>query len=798
MIWDYLKATMRNLLRRKVHSLVNLLGLAIGLAAVLLILLWVQDEFSFDRFHRNGSDIYRICARLRVNEKSKELLSATSAGEWAPGMKAAFPEIVDYVRLGRRPKTLVKSGEKAFFEERIIAADPSFLELFTFPLLAGDPKTALSGFSQVVITQSMATKYFGKANPLGQRLNLQGMDYVVSGVSSDAPANSHIQFDFICPFESLRGELSIDWGSDNFSSYVQLKSSSSDMPSLETKATELIRSRAPILKSFDLRIVLQPLAQIHLDTQYITQDNNPGDRTKVYAFLLIAVLIMLIACANFINLTTAQASDRFREIGIRKTLGSTRAQLIWQFYGESTLMVLLAFLSAILLAELFLPAFNGLAGKQIALNVAGGRHWFMALLLLMLTSIIAGGYPAFHLSAYSPIAILKKGAPFAKGVTLRRVLVILQFSISIILIAFTLLMSQQLNFIKTRDLGFLRQNLLWIPAADVGPSDYGVIKNRLLRIPNISVVTAKNSLPTIRANGGIACLEGHTPDHYPLIEYSSIDHDYIKALDLKIVAGRNFSRDFSSDPVASCLVNEETLKVLGTGAGVGARIMINNGEFRRIIGVIKNAYFWSLRQAIDPQIFLLQDAPCRTEDGIIIVRIASLNGQLGDTHFAGTVANIKNAWEELYPGRPFEYHFLDDSYDSLYKAEKQMGQIYNYFSFLAIFVSCLGLFGLASLAAQKRTKEIGIRKVLGSSVGAIVFMLLRDFSKCVLIANIIAFPIAYYAMAKWLENFSYHISITWWLFALAGVSTLLMAGLTVSYHALRAAIANPVESLRYE
>ncbi len=790
MLKNYLKIALRNLLRRKGFSFINLSGLALGMACALLISFWAQDELSYDRFHHNADDLYRVV----VEWKENSALWAKTPGLLATAMKAEIPEVVNATRLHKRPKLVMRYGEKAFYEEAKLRVDPELFEMFSFPFVKGSRENWTEG---LVLTESMARKYFGAEEPLGKVLNINNwFDAPVTGVIRDLPRNSYIQFDCALRLEPLKRFWpgGFTWGNFSHETFAQLREDA-DPQAVSVKITNLLRKNSPQLAPYLNKLYLQPLTEVYLTANIGGGQFANGDRKYVYIFSAVAFFVLLIACINFMNLSTARALTRAKEIGVRKVAGSSRAQLLKQFLGESILLTALAALLALLLVEIFLPAFNQLAGKQLALAYSDPRLLLGIALITLATGVIAGSYPAMYLSSFKPIAVLKGGS-FEKGggrTGLRSALVVLQFALSILLLVGTLVIHRQLRFMTRAKLGFDKDNVVYVPAKENFGAQYVAVRQELLQHPEILGVAANSSVPTNTINTSLLLWEGKPPERDYPVETNAVDYDYFDLLNVEFVAGRNFSRQHGTDATSAFILNEEAAQMLGVDSPVGKKIRVGQ-KAGMIIGVARNAHFKSMRQKIAPQVFhVLTDYDSELVNlfGIVMVKVRGNN-------IPQALARVASVWKKVNPNFPFEYHFLDETYGRLYNQEQRTCTLFNYFTVLALVVSCLGLFGLAAFVAENRTKEIGIRKALGASVAGLVGLLSRDFVKLVLLANLLAWPVAYFAAHNWLADFAYRIDLGWWMFALAGGIALLIALLTVSTQALKAALANPVEALRYE
>ena len=793
MFKNYFKTTFRNTTRHKGYSFINLAGLAIGMACTLLILLWVKDELSYDRFHEKGKDIYRIMSygtRYMI-----EGFDGTPA-PLAPAVKEEVPGIVNYARFSDVPKLVFKYGDKIFYETRGLIADPTVFEIFTFPFVQGDPKTALSEPLDIVITETMANKYFGSENPVGKTMEVEGMSAAVRGVIQDIPHNSHIQFDFLSSYEFIE-EITgygTSWGSFNFVTYLQLEANRDIKEIGENITAVAAKNNCPQVKD-GVEFRLQPLAEIHLDSRAAYRNySDIGDRKYVYVFSIIALFILFIACVNFMNLSTARSTTRAKEVGMRKTVGASRRQLIMQFFGESLFLTSIACVFALILVTFLLPAFNQITGKQLKLDLIDVQLVIGLIIIVLLTAVTAGSYPAIYLSSFRPVKVLK-GVFISDGKsqTFRRVLVVTQFSLSIALLIGTSVAYNQLHFLRHSNLGFNKENIVYVPIKENIGKRYDAFKAELLNDSNILSVAAQYYLfaeeGAFRSTG--YDWEGREEGQEVDIILNLVDYDFIPMLDLELLEGRNFSKEYSTDVSQAYILNEEAIKEMGIQDPVGKQFSYGKRK-GTIIGILKNANFRSLHVEIEPHVFFyLNEVSEATQYGVVLVKIAGNNTE-------EALAKIQGVWENINPISPFEYHFLDQKYDSLYRKEKKIGTILNTFTLFAILISCLGLFGLASFLTEQRTNEIGIRKVLGASESGIVFLLSKQFTKWVLIANLFAWPAAYFVMSEWLKSFAYRINIGIWAFVLSGMLAVGIALLTVSFQALKAARANPIDSLRYE
>ena len=785
MIKNYLKIALRNIKKHTWYSFINIAGLAIGMTCCILILLWVQDELSYDRFHENASDIYRVIQDINFADHSTTW--TITQGPLGPSLKKDFPEIINATRITGRGFRLTYNDRS--FDEVVVMADPSIFEMFSFPLIKGNPATALSDPNSIVLNAEMAEKYFGDENPIGKTIQADNeYDFLVSGVLKKIPHNSHLQFDFIIPFIFGRElNYTVDrWGNSQFRTYVQIQKG---IPVQEViqKISGYLYEKPTIEK--DARLNLQPLTRIHLHSNY-EFDTAHGDITYVALFSLVAFFILFIACSNFMNLATARSGNRAKEVGMRKVAGAHRSSIIKQFFGESILLAFIALFFSLILVKLLLPAFNNLAAKELSLNISGNLLGLLMLFgIALLTGIISGSYPAFFLSSFQPVKVLKGSLRSGqKGSVFRKILVVTQFSLTILLIICTGIVQNQLNYLRNKKLGYDKEHLIYMGMRGDMRAEFDPLKNELLINSNILGITASSNVPTYgyTFSNSLWRWEGQNPDEETLMRAVFIDYDYFKTFGMEIAEGRSYSKDFSTDTTEAIIVNEAAVKAMRMESPLGKRLSLNEQNYQ-IIGVVKNYNFRSLRQRIDPLILLFNPQASRV-----------LFAKLKSDNISQTIGYIEKIREKFAPVYPFNYHFLDEALDDLYRSEERVGTIFRCFSVLAIFISCLGLFGLASFMAEQRTKEIGIRKVLGATVSNIVLLLTKEFTKWILVANIIVWPIAYYATNKWLQGFAYRTTIGLWIFILAAAMVLLIALLTVSYQSFKAATANPIDSLKYE
>lgn len=802
MLKNYLKIALRNFRRQKLFSLINIFGLALGIACTILILLWVENELSYDHFNQKADRIYRLYGDLTLGGslRSAPLIGAPVA----PALKQAFPEVENTVRMSAFGSVSAKHEDKEFKEDNIIYSDNSIFEIFTLPFINGDPATALSARFSIVLTDQTAKKYFGSKNPLGKTLRFSdGHDYTITGVIKDVPQNSHITFDIICSYDTwiFRNENAAEsWGNMGQTAYILAKPGV-DFKALEKKFESVVEenlgSRIKRVGA-TFKLGLQPLLRIHLFSNFENDTAKIGSIAYVYLFSGIAFFILFIACINFVNLSTARYSNRALEVGLRKTLGASRKSLVMQFLGETIFVTSFAAILGLVFAFISLPLLSSLTEEKYSLGLLVQPLFFLGIVFsILVIGIIAGVYPAIFLSAFQPVKILKGNLKRgAASSVFRRILVVGQFSISIALIVGTLIIYNQVQFVKNKNLGFNKEQVLTLPYPQ---NSHGLSENSL-RQELTSVTGVLNAgfssyLPGTGFNMRNFRPEGRTEEESILMQQLSIEPNLLPTLGIEITEGRNFSTTMQTDLQDAVIINEITANRLGWKDPIG-KLLFTTGrgvdgqptELQlKVVGVVNDFHTLSLHSKIEPLVIFYN------QSGFSSIAIKLSSGKISET-----VSKLRNRWETLFPDQPFDYAFLDESFNNLYRSEEQMDKIFFSFSLLAILISCLGLFGLATYLTERRTKEVGIRKVMGASLSGILFLLSKEFTKWVLIANVIAWPIAYYFMNEWLKEFAYRINITLWPFLFSGLIALLIAVLTVSYQSIKAALAIPVKSLRYE
>ena len=806
MLRNYLTLALRNLRKRKGYAIINVFGLAVGLACCVLIWLFVQDERSFDRQHPDAERLYRITNAIAASDDVLDV--AITPAIYGPTLAEAYPEVEAFTRfhpgLGA---LLIERGAQRDFEntQRFAYADANFFDFFAFPLAQGDAATALAEPLTVVLTPSIARKYFGDEDPMGQTLRANGVtDFRVTGVLAEEPTRTHFQFDALFSFASLHhidgqyygadGVFFTSWHLAATHSYLRL-APGANPDAFAAKFPAFIAAHLPEQFHSRYRPALQAVPDIHLRSTVQFDVANIGSAAFVYLFAAIGGFILLLACINFMNLATARSAERAREVGVRKALGARRGQLIRQFLSESVLMAGLAVVFAFALMQMVLPWFNELTGKAWTLaDLVTPAVWGSLLAVALGVGVLAGSYPALILSRFNAVRVLK--GTFARRSHhggLRRGLVVLQFTISMALLAGTGIVYQQLDYLRSADLGFDQEHVVTVSLPDEAvQAQYETIKAAFRQSPNVVSVAAASSLPGMGLSKHDVRPEGIPDDERWLMGPYLVDFDFIETLDLDLVEGRAFSPDFSTDSTAAYILNEAAVERLGwTGSAVGREFTWANprsgGEAGQVIGVVKNFHFQGLQTAVEPA--MLRVSP--EWFGLLAVRVRPHD-------LPETLAFLEAQWDALVPQYPFSHAFLDENFSQQYATEERLGDLATTFTLLALLIACLGLFGLASYTAEQRTKEIGVRKVLGASVGNLVGLLTREFVLLVGVGFVLATPIAYVGLSHWLDGFAYRIDLGLAVFLLAGVLALAIAFGTVAYQALRAALANPVEALRYE
>lgn len=806
MIRNYLKIAFRNLKRQKVSTGINVVGLAIGLATCILIMLYVQDELSYDRYNEKADRIFRVGLKAQLN--GKDVGGPMMGQNAARDLRQEFPEVLEATRT-REGSEFVSYGTTSFRQDNLLFADSSFFNVFTIPFLKGNPGRALAEPNTVVLTEETARKYFGNQDPIGKVLSFGGdkRPYRVTGVVKNVPATSHFQFDMLATLVGQDQDMDYaGWiSSINFQTYLLLPEHY-DYKKLEAKmhllaekqiGSEIQQWLKITPKQFrekgnDFGVFLEPLTEIHLYAR--AESSKQGAIMYVYVLTAIAAFMLLLACVNFMNLSTATAVGRAREVGVRKVLGSVKGQLRQQFLIESVLLAVVALMVGLLVVVLALPYFNQLTNKVLTMRSLASPLIAAGLVTAtLLVGLLAGSYPALYLSSFKPVLVLKGRFTAGRGsFNLRSGLVVFQFFVTISMIIATVTADRQLRYMQAQKVGFNREQVLVIHDTQMLGNNEAVFRNKIVESPQVVMGSISGQVPVGRSNMDNTTVRAKdNPDQGVMTRFYFVDTEYIPTLGMQMVEGRNFSKNFPSDS-SGVILNETAVRALGWQQNPIGRELIGytdgNGVnvVYRVVGVVSDFHFESLREKIGPLAMFLG-----RNSGNILVKTRT--GKLPEL-----LASLKRQWESFSPGAPFSYSFLDDRFEQVYVGEQKIEQVLTLFSSLTIFIACLGLFGLATHTAEQRTKEIGVRKVLGASVGSVVTLLSRDFLKLVLIALVLASPVAWWGMNQWLKDFAYKITIDWWIFALAGLVAVGIALLTVSFQSIRAALTNPVKSLRSE
>ncbi len=803
MLKNYIITALRNLSRNRLFTLINILGLAIGLACFTLIVLYVKNELSYDRHHPHADNIYRLI--LTGTLGGNDFNAAVTGGVLGELVQEEVPEVINHTTVYRSARSILfRYGEQSFYQDRVFYADSGFFKIFSYEFLAGDPATALDHPNSVVLTDVLARKIFGNENPVGRVLEWNNTDQmVVRGVVKTGSHRSHLQFDALASLNTFRNNQRM-WP---FVNSLWTFTTHNYVQTAEGVSAETLRSKMlPVKEShmreamdeygMNLDIVPQPITRIHLHSHLVHELDDNGDISRIYIFSAIALLILLVACINFVNLSTAKSTRRAREMGVRKVFGAHRSMLFRQLMSESVIWALISMVLALMFVEIFLPLFNNLAG--ISFGKSWLADWKFLLMLLGVTlaaGVVSGIYPALVLSSYSPIRVLRSST--FKGTTsrswFRNIMVVIQFAISIFLIFSTIVIDRQLRYIENKDLGINEQDILVAPIRDRSMMrDYDQLKGELMNIPGVTGVTASSTYLGNYEHRRGYYTEGETRKNITMYRNIQVDYNYLDMFQTRIVEGRNFSDNRKFDSTA-IIINQAMARKMGWDQPLGKRIYMPDddpevGDVQfRVIGVVKDFNYASLHLPVEPLLINVDENFFRY-----------LNIRIDHQAIAATLPLLEEKWNERSPRHPFDYFFIDTRFQNFYAAETKMSSLFSYFSVLALLIAAMGLFGLALYATEQRTREIGIRKVFGGSVGRILRMLLREFLQWVLIANLIAWPLAWFFMHNWLGNFAYRSTITWWVFLLSAAASLVIAVITVSWQSIRTARQNPVKSLRYE
>jgi putative ABC transport system permease protein len=792
MLKNYLKTGIRNLFKHKKYSLINILGLAIGFTGFILIILWVQDELSYDMFHKNAGNTYLVLRS--ANNK----VSAITSKLLGPAIKSDLPEIInetDYAPLPESFKPFLQYEDKGF-EENLAVTDPRFFQVFSFKFIQGNPRTAFDNPNSIIMTVRMAKKYFGDSDALGKSLTLTfvGIKKIikVTGVIENVPHNTQFQRDFFLPMDFITqfGANWDAWYNYNVQTFI-LTGGKIDNSSLEKKILECENRHAGNINLGTTGYSILPLSKMHLYSNNIEFFNSTGDIKYVYIFSIVAFIILLIACVNYVNLTNAFSLKRIKEIGIRKVVGAKLKDLIFQYYGETLIITITALGFSLLLIKVLLPALNNLSGKELSVNYTGLEFISLIILITFITTLISGVYPAIFATRFRPLQILKgKFQSKSDGLNLQKGLVILQFALSIAIITCTFIVMRQLNFIRNADLGFDKENIIAIKVNGDIYGKYDAFKNKLLSNPGILSISRSEPMDE-KSLGNTEGINWEGKKKRFISWLLHVDQDFAKTYKIKMREGRFYSEQYPSDETGAYVINEAAEKGMGFQSAVGKEIFVW-GRKGRIIGVTKDFNFGSLHDLIEPVILRIPDPNQRN------IFYRELSVRVNPRSVQESLDYLKETWKSFFPDQPFSFYFVDESQNANYLTEQRMADIFKYFSILAIFIACIGLYGLTAFMIEQKIKDIGIHKVLGANVTKIVFMLSKKYMLWIIISNAIAFPAAYYFMNKWLQDFAYRVGMSWWIFILAGVIALMIALTTVSIQAVKAAMANPIESLRYE
>jgi putative ABC transport system permease protein len=810
MIRNYFKIIYRLLLRNKVYSFINIIGFALGLAAFILILLFVKHEIGYDKFYEDHESIYRV-TRSWYDDGEVSLHLARVAPPVGPLLASDYPDLLEEVVRTLELNPIIKVGDDKFEGNRMYVAEDNFFRVFSTRMTDGDPESALTELNSIVLSEKLARQYFGDEDPMGKTLEMVDFGiFTVTGIFEDVPENTHFKYEILVSFSTLelyigKEELMRNWGSNNYITYIKF-TENSQPGQLETQLDDFIdRHYTPVVAQYlgrepenrvseGTKLHLQKLSDIHLRSHLSTELEPNGDIRSVYIFSTVALFILLIASINFINLSTARSAIRAREVAMRKVSGASRGKLIGQFLLESMILTLIALLLAIVAVDLVLPGFRSFISRDLSFSDGGGVPTIFILVLIgLLVGFLSGVYPAFYLSKFQPIRILRSAfQPGKSSTSIRTILVITQFSISIALIISIGIMSRQLKYIQTKDTGFNRDSMLVINANGSIQENMETFKARIMEIPEIEGISSSRLIPSndlVNSSGGNT-LDGESPGPIAFrLAVVSIDYEFYENLEIEILAGRNFSRDFSTDDSTSFILNAMAVKQLGWGEPEAAlnRPFEYGGVRGTVIGVVDDINFETLHNPVVPIIYLLDP----TQNGQLCIRISESNRP-------ATIEKIEEIYNEYAPNSIFFYSFLQDRYDDNYRTEFQLGKVMVFFTIFAIIIACLGLFGLSSFLAERKSKEVGICKVMGASISQVVLRLSFEFTRWVLLANLFAWPAAYFLMKRWLSNFAYHISMPWLIFILAVFVSLGIALLTVGFQAIRIAVRNPADSIKYE
>ncbi len=789
MLKSLIKTAVRHIVKHPGYSLLNVLGLTLGITSALFLLIYVSDEVSYDSFHEKADRIYRVSSK--ITETDDQFTWIVGQTPFGPQVKQDYPEVEAYVRFFNMPQALYKYEDREFVEENFFFADSALFEIFTYKVISGDARRALVEPNKIVLTETVAARYFGEDDPVGKTLTTGNTAYEVTGVIEDVPSNSHFRFDALASRNNLPERIG-SWGNFGVFTYL-LFPEGLDVKEFEKKMQGMYAAyMEPIFGPVNVKVeyILEPIRKIHLYSTNAGEPEPSGSITYVYIFSIVALFLILIAAMNYMNLATARSASRAREVGLRKVVGSRRGRLVLQFLSESTIFTVISLIISIVLLLILLPKFNLLAGKSFDLTVLYSPIVLESLAaVILLVGILGGSYPAFFLSRFNPVTVLKgEVTQGSAGSLFRRILVVIQFTVSVIMIVCTLVVFRQLNYLKTMDQGFDQKNVLSLDLNGPLARKYPVLKQALLKSPGVLYVTSTSS--RVGEGSGKLLFNVETDQGMAQrgINFAVVDHDFVEALGIKMVKGRDFQDDMPSDTLNGVIVNETFVKRMGWSDPIGKKIEAGdeNTLRARVVGVMHDYHQTGMYNEIESLLLAY-----RTINNIVYVKISGDNVEQ-------TLNQIESSWKEVFPDQPFSYTFLTERFNRQFETDEKRGLIFTLFTILAIIIACLGLFGLASYTVERRTREIGIRKVFGASEGIIIRLITGEFLILSLISIIVAFPVAYYFMTKWLQNYVYRDSIGVVVFVIAGLLTLAITFATISYKAYQAALTDPVDSIKTE
>lgn len=789
MLKNLFKTALRNLYRDFSYSSLNIIGLTIGITSALLLVIYVADEISYDRYNEKANRIYRVSSHIKAPDD--EFTWIVAQFPFGPQVAQDYPEVQSFVRFVDFRVSLFKYEDKEFNEDKFYYADSTAFDIFTYEFVSGNPQAALLEPNKIVITEKIANKYFGKADPIGKVLKSDNNSFEVTGVIKDIPTNSHFRFDALVSTKNLPKEYGSWIGFGICYTYL-LFPEDFDVKSFEVKLREIwpkyIAKIAPDIKGNSFEYILEPLTRIHLYSNNPGEPEPTGNITYVYTFSIVALFLILIATINYINLATARSAKRAREVGLRKVVGSRRSTLIFQFLTESIIFTIISLILSIFLLEQLLPNFNHLAGKTFDFNILFNPILQLSLLgVVIIVGIIGGSYPAFYLSRFNPSTVLKGEInQGATGSSFRKALVITQFAVSITMIVCTLVVYKQINYLKTKDQGYDQRNIISLRLDEISSQDYSVLKRSLLENPNVKYVTSTNHRVGEGSGKMIFKLETDEGMSPKSADDLAVDHDFIEAFGIKMIKGRDFQEDIPSDTLTGVVINEALAKRMNWSDPIGKRVELGDHIQGRVIGLMKDYHYTGMYSKVESLILIYR--PCNE---MIYVKLSGKDIQ-------GTLRYIESKWKAIFPEKPFEYGFQPERFNQQFNADEKRGLIFTLFTILAITIACLGLFGLVSYMVEQRTKEIGIRKVLGANEGVIIKMISKEFLALISISIVISFPIAFYLMKTWLLNYIYQTTIGIMVFIIATIITISITFITIYYKAYKAAILNPAKTLKYE